>query len=101
MKVLVFNEGHFGRYEVSLEPETIGHVIRHGETRYGLPHPTWVILGFGEDFRSRRIDFSMADVANNPKLAEGRTIWDRDHGSIRLHSGGGDHKAHHVYIEEE
>ncbi len=100
MKMLVFNEGTFGRYEVSLEPKTLGQIIRHGETHFRLPNPTWVIVGFGQDFRSRRIDYPIAAVAENPKLAEGRTIWDRDHGTLRLHGGGGDHKAHHVYIEE-
>jgi hypothetical protein len=99
-KVLVFTEGAFGQYKVSLEPDTLGHVIRHGDNQFGLPHPSWVIVGFGRDFRSTRIDIPMSEVAKDPKKAEGRVIYDRDHGTLRLHSGGGDHKARNVYVEE-
>jgi len=100
-KALMFTEGHaFGQYAVSLESATFGHVIQHGANNFGLPHPSWVIMGFGNDFRSTRIDIPLSVVAKDPKRAEGRVIWDRDHGTLRLHGGGGDHKARNVYVEE-
>lgn len=94
---------HFGIwYEISLEPNTLGHVIRRGDTTWLLPQPAWVILGFSSHHWHRRITIPLTPEVDPAKLP-GCLVWDRDHGTLRQWGGsyfGKLPRVQSAYIEE-
>jgi len=90
MKVLRF-ECKGQTYVVSLEPDTLGQVIeRYGwrkqKVRWGLPHPSWRILGVSFHHWRRGIDVHITpDV--DPESLRGGLVWDLDHGTTRQWGG--------------
>lgn len=81
-------------YIISLEPETLGHVIQRRRSyrydrkplNFGLPHPEWVILGVSHHHWRNSIDVPITpDV--DPEQLEGGLVWDLDHGTTRVWGG--------------
>ena len=72
-------------YTVSLEAETLGHIIKSGQSYFNLPHPTWKILGFAQSWNANRItipltcDFNLDNF--NPKRPV--YVFDLDHNTLR------------------
>lgn len=73
-------------YAVSLEKETLGHVLQYGSHIFQLPHPEWVILGVSKHHWSRTVDVPIVTDINPKSLIKG-IVWDRDHGTIRKWGG--------------
>jgi hypothetical protein len=85
MKILHFR--HRGEsFKVSLEKETLGHVIQRNEHKFDLPHPSWVILGVSHHHWNNHITLHLSPTMN-PKDLLGGLVWDRDHGTVRQWGG--------------
>lgn len=85
MKSLVFF--HRGiKYRVSLEKETMGHVMEYGDHSFTLPNESWRILGVSFHHWRKSIDKSISCLKNAQDFNNG-LIWDIDHGTVRQWGG--------------
>lgn len=84
-KALAFT--HRGtKYAISLNKDSKGEVIRHGEHDL-IPTKSWRIIGFSKHHWSGSPTLSIDDAENNPKSIEGSLVWDIDHNTTRQWSG--------------
>jgi hypothetical protein len=70
---------------VSLESETLGHIIEGNGIKWLLPHDSWRIVGFSRHHMSR--SFSPLTTETQPADVDGCLVWDRDHGTLRTWMG--------------
>jgi hypothetical protein len=95
MKVLHF-KFRDDYYQVNEE----GHIKTQKLTGFS---PTWVFLGGSKHHWSNRINVSLKDAFDNPKLLEGCLGWDKDHGTTRQWGGSYNGKLpriSNVYVTE-
>ena len=86
-------------YEVSLEPETLGHFMKYGEHKFNLPHPEWVMLGVSKHPQRGGVDVKITPDVDPKSLVKGY-VWDKDHGTTRRWGGGGEIRITNAYVEE-
>jgi len=65
---------------VSKEPETLGHVVRHGGRMFKLPHHDWVIKGFVKNPWLSKIGVTIGKAVQDPKSIIGTIPWDSQRG---------------------
>ncbi len=90
MKVLTFNcRGE--AYRVSLENDTMGHIIQAGHKTFSLPHPTWKIIGFASHHWCNapdcRIEHVEKVLGKYPTALNQNLVFDNDHGTVRKWGG--------------
>lgn len=96
MKVLNF-EFKNTWYTVSLEKETLGHVVKYGNHTWLLPHSSWVIIGFSYHHIRNHPDRPVDWAESDPKCIVGCYVWDKDHGTTRTWRGVGNNRITTAY----
>lgn len=79
----------------------LGHINRN---QRGVFSSSWVFLGGSKHHWSKRINVTLKDAFENPKLLEGCLGWDRDHGTTRQWGGSYNGKLPritNVYVTNE
>jgi hypothetical protein len=98
MKVLVFRcRGTW--YEASLEPDTLGQVKRYGYHEWGVPHPSWRILGVSKHHMQNHVTVPLTPDIDPKTLIKGY-VFDVDHGTTRRWGGGGEIRITDAYVKE-
>ena len=82
---------------VSVEPKTMGHVMKAGSGSFKLPHASWKILGVTKRWNSNTLDYNIKQLGKNPKLMVKGYVWDVDHGTQRTWGGVGEVRVMSAY----
>lgn len=78
-----------------------GHIMANGLNTFS---PTWIFLGGSNHHWSNRINVTLKDAFENPKLLDGCLGWDKDHGTTRKWGGSHHGKLPRIvnaYVKEE
>jgi len=81
-KTLYFSTQNGNRFVISLEPGSLGHVMKYNEHTFPLPHTSWVVTGFSKNSQKNSPDFKVTPDLTREAI-KGKYVWDLDHGTTR------------------
>ena len=69
-------------YKINEKGEIYG-----GPNKIKEPSGNWLFLGVSTHHWHNHLVYSFKQIWNNPQLAEGGILWDKDHGTTRIWAG--------------
>lgn len=81
-KTLYFSTNGGHRYRISLDPDTLGHVVKYDQHTFDLPHKEWRVIGFSKNPNKNSPDIRVSTDLTRDKI-RGMFVWDVDHGTTR------------------
>lgn len=81
-KTLYFSTKGGHRFRISLNPDTLGHVVKYDQHTFDLPHNEWRIIGFSKNPNSKSPDIRVSTDLTRDKI-RGMYVWDIDHNTNR------------------